>query len=165
MQSIAPHRLELRPARHEVHVAARAHQRRAEERADTAGAVDQDARRVHLRGFAVGVGLGGGAGLYSSITLLITAIGRPGAMKLSLPSIRTTESFSPTMLMLCSSSGISRVIVSSPVGATALSPPGPLPPPTRSNRSPALRNSLCTTARDSSVLSAVMAPTVAVYFE
>ena len=56
---------------------------------------------AHLR--RAGAGFGGGAGLYCSITLLITAIGRPGAVKLSVPSTRMTESFSPTMLTLCSS--------------------------------------------------------------
>src|SRR5262245_10906188 len=118
--------------------------------------------RAHLR--RAGAAFGGGAGLYCSITLLITAIGRPGAVKLSVPSTRMTVSFSPTMLTLCSSSGISSTMVSVPVGATAFSPPGLPPPPTRSTRSAALRNSLWTTARDSSVVSAAITPTVAVYF-
>ena len=54
------------------------------------------------------------------------------------------------------------MIGSVPVGATALTPPGPAPPPMRSIRSLALRNSLCTTARLMSVLSSVSTPIVAV---
>ena len=53
-------------------------------------------------------------------------------------------------------------IDSLPVGATAFTPPGPAPPPMRSTRSAALRNSLCTTARLISVLSIVSTPMVAV---
>jgi hypothetical protein len=54
------------------------------------------------------------------------------------------------------------VIDSVPVGAAAFTPPGPAPPPTRSTRSAAVRNSFCTTARPMSVLSIVRAPIVAV---
>ena len=104
----------------------------------------------------------GGAGLYSSITLLMIATGRPGSVKLSTPSRRSTASFSPRMLTRCSVSGIWIEIGSDPVGATAFTPPGPAPPPIRSTRSLGLRNSLCTTARESSVLSIVSTPIVAV---
>ena len=54
------------------------------------------------------------------------------------------------------------VTCSTPVGATAFTPAGPAPPPTRSTRSAALRNSLWTTARLMSVLSMVMMPMPAV---
>ena len=90
------------------------------------------------------------------------AIGRPGALKLSVPSGLTIDSFSPRMLTVCSSAGIVTLIDSEPVGATALTPPGPAPPDTRSIRSAGVRNSFCTTARVSSVLSAVNTPIVVV---
>src|SRR6185436_8547554 len=114
------------------------------------------------RAGAGGVGFGGGAGRYSSITLLTAAIGRPGCVYVAAPSVRSTASFSPSRLTCSSSSGTSMVTDSVPVGATALTPPGPAPPLTRSTRSAAVRNSLCTTARLSSVLSTVSAPMVAV---
>ena len=55
------------------------------------------------------------------------------------------------------------VMNSSPDGATAFTPPGPAPPPIRSNKSFSVLNSLCTTARSTSVLSIVSTPIVAVY--
>jgi hypothetical protein len=111
-----------------------------------------------------GAFFGGGPGLYSSITLLIVAIGRPGLLKLSLPSGRITESFSPsTDTWSTTSAGNSIVMNSSPDGATAFMPPGPAPPLMRSNRSFSVRNSLWTTARSINVLSIVNTPTVAVY--
>src|SRR6266550_2354496 len=91
------------------------------------------------------------------------ATGWPGSVKLSTLSMRTTDSFSPRMLTLCSSSGIVIAIDSVPVGATALTPPGPAPPPMRSTRSAAVRNSFCTTARESRLLFIVSTPMVAVY--
>src|SRR5947207_1777052 len=42
-------------------------------------------------------GRGGGGGLYSTSTLLMMAIGRPVALKVSVLSGRTTDSFSPRM--------------------------------------------------------------------
>ena len=93
------------------------------------------------------------------------AIGRPGLVKLSTPSGRITDSFSPST-DTCSpiSAGNSMMIGSAPDGATALTPPGPAPPPMRSNKSFSVRNSLNTTARSTSVLSIDSTPTVAVYF-
>src|SRR5438132_9015961 len=54
-------------------------------------------------------GLGGGAGVYSSITLLTTAIGRPACEYVALPSVRSTVSFSPRRLTCGSPSGIAIV--------------------------------------------------------
>jgi hypothetical protein len=67
------------------------------------------------------------------------------------------------MLTESSVAGMTTVIGSAPMGATAFTPPGPAPPDTRSSRSAPVRNTLCTTARVSSVLSAVSTPIVAVY--
>ena len=76
-----------------------------------------------------GAGFGGGAGRYSSITLLITAIGRPGAVKLSDAVDADdrqllAQMLTPFFFVL----GTTITIGSAPVGATAFSPPGPLPP-------------------------------------
>ena len=46
--------------------------------------------------FFAGAFFGAGPGVNSSITLLMVAIGRPGAVKLSVPSGRMTVSFSPS---------------------------------------------------------------------
>ena len=70
----------------------------------------------------------GGAGRYSTWTLLTRAMGRPGALKSSMPSTRTTESFSPRTLTCIASAGRAIATDSIPVGATAFKPPGPLPP-------------------------------------
>ena len=92
---------------------------------------------------AAGGHLGGGPGTNSSITLLIVAIGRPGLVKVSLPSGRITDSFSPRIATCsCTSAGSSIMMNSEPVGATALTPPGPAPPAIRSNRSVSTLNSL-----------------------
>ncbi len=92
----------------------------------------------------------------------MTAIGRPEALNVSSPSTRTTESFSPRMLTCIASSGITIETGSLPVGATALRPLAPLPPVIRSTRSAWVRNSFCTIARETSVLSSVSTPIVAV---
>ena len=52
------------------------------------------------------------------------AIGRPGVLKLSVPSGPTTDSFSPRMLTVCSSAGIVTVIDSEPVGRYRLDAAG-----------------------------------------
>ena len=90
------------------------------------------------------------------------AIGRPDALKVSMLSGRTTDSFSPRMLTCIASSGMTIDTGSVPVGATAFKPPGPLPPEMRSARSACERNSFCTMARETSVLSIVSTPIVAV---
>src|SRR6185503_15355172 len=102
---------------------------------------DRETFRVTAHRRLAGAGFGGGAGLYSSMTLLITAMGRPGAVKLSAPSTRTTDSLSPSILTPFSSASTTNTMCSEPVGATAFSPPGPLPPLIRSTRSAAVRNS------------------------
>src|SRR3972149_3027039 len=63
------------------------------------------------------------------MTLLMTATGRPGALKLSTPSGRTTASFSLRILTDCSAAGMTMEIGSVPGGAAAFTPPGPAPRP------------------------------------
>src|SRR5204863_8216492 len=109
----------------------------------------------------------GGAGRYSIMTLLTSAMGRSACVyvresNMFESSSRSTVSFSPRTLTASSASGTVMVTDSLPVGATALTPP-PAPPPTRSTRSPAVRNSFCTTARLINVLSSASTPIVAVY--
>ena len=64
----------------------------------------------------------------------MTAIGRPGDENDSCPSIRWTCNSRPTMLISPTPSGTVTRIASPPTGATALTPPGPAPPLTRSTR-------------------------------
>jgi len=96
------------------------------------------------------------------LKLLTTATGRLALVNRSVPSRPITDSFSPRMPTSFTPAGISSTIRSTPVGATALTPPGPAPPEMRSNRSLAVRNSLNTTPRVSSLPSIVSTPIVAV---